>query len=232
MRSIALALLALALLGSWDARAGGAPRWLEDRLQAHLLERAPEGPVRISVPPLEGLELGDLAPESVEVSITSDAAEPFHGEVPLVISVRRGGEEIARAELTAEVASVAVGVVAARALERGTVLREGDMTLAPIEDPRERRSIVDAAGDAVGRRLRRRLDAGMPLRRAWLEDVPLVRRGEPVRLALVSGGLRIESTGVARQNGKAGEIVRVENTSSRREVIGRVGEDGVVHVAF
>lgn len=227
-----LAILALGVLGASNALAGDAPRWIEDRVQGFLLERAPDGAVRISVPPLEGLALEGVSPESVDVSITSSAAEPLHGAVPLVIAVRRDGEEIARAEVTAEVASVELGVVAARALERGALLGEDDLRLAPIEDPRERRSALDATSEAVGKRLRRRVDAGAPVRRAWVEEEPLVRRGEPVRLALVRGRLRIESTGVARQNGKAGEIVRVENPSSRREVLGRVGKDGVVHVAF
>jgi flagella basal body P-ring formation protein FlgA len=134
--------------------------------------------------------------------------------------------------VTAQVSEAALGVVAARGLARGDVLREEDVSLEPIANPLERRSVASAPEDAIGKRLRRNLDAGAPMRRAWLEEVPLVKRGEPVRLAVSRGQLRIESTGIARQDGKAGQIVRVENPTSHREVIGRVGEDGVIHVLF
>lgn len=223
------ALLALAVTG---ARAAESPRWLEDRVQAFLLARVADGPVRISVPPLDEFSLVDVAPDSVDVSIETDAAEPFTGPVPLTISIERDGKRLERHTVTAQVNDVALGVVAARALARGDVLREEDVTLAPIPNPRERRSVASALEEVIGKRVRRNLDAGAPLRRAWLQEVPLVKRGEPVRLTISRGQLRIESTGIARQDGKAGEIVRVENPNSHREVIGRVGEDGVVHVMF
>lgn len=222
-------LLALAVS---SARAGESPRWLEDRVQAFLLERVPEGPVRISVPPLDAFSLADVEPDSVDVSITTGAAEPFSGPVPLTISIERDGKQLERHQVTAQVSEAALGVVAARGLARGDVLREEDVSLAPIANPRERRSAATSPEDAIGKRLRRNLDAGTPLRRAWLEEVPLVKRGEPVRLSVSRGRLRIEATGIARQDGKAGQIVRVENPTSHREVIGRVGEDGVVHVLF
>ncbi len=223
------ALLALAVS---SARADEPPRWLEDRVQAFLLERVPEGPVRIAVPPLDEFSLDGVAPESVELSITTDAPEPLSGSVPLTIAITRDGHELERRVVTAEVMNAELGVVAARALSRGDVLREEHLTLAPIGNPLERRSAVAAIEDAIGKRVRRNLQSGTPLRAAWLEEVPLVKRGEPVRLSVSRGRLRIESTGIARQDGKAGQIVRVENPNSHREVLGRVGEDGVVHVVF
>jgi flagella basal body P-ring formation protein FlgA len=223
---------ALLALAASSARADEPPRWLEDRVQAFLLERVPEGPVRIAVPPLDAFSLDGVEPDSVEVSITTDAPEPLSGPVPLTIAIARDGHELERRVVTAEVTNAALGVVAARALSRGDVLREEHLTLAPIGNPLERRSAVVDIEDAIGKRMRRNLQSGTPLRASWLEEVPLVKRGEPVRLSVSRGRLRIESTGIARQDGKAGQIVRVENPNSHREVLGRVGEDGVVHVVF
>jgi len=214
------------------ARASESPRWLEDRVQAFLLERAPEGPVRIEVPPLDAFSLEGVDPAAVEVAISTDAKPPLAGAVPLRIAIRRAGRELERHEVTAQVEAAHLAVVAARALARGDVLAEADLTLAPVENPMERRSAVDAIEGAVGKRMRRNVEAGQPVRSAWLEEVPLVKRGEPVRITLLRGNLRIESTGIARQDGRAGDVVRLENPTSHREILGRVGPDGAVHVTF
>lgn len=232
-RALALLLAgALVALAVDAARAGESPRWLEDRVQAYLLERAPEGPISIEVPPLDEFTSAGEDPDGVEVAITTDAKPPLSGSVPLTIVLSRGGSELERRIVTAQVASAELGVVASRALSRGDVLTANHLTLAPIANPIDRRSGVSAIEDALGKRLRRNVESGAPVRNAWLEDVPLVKRGEPVRLAVLRGRLRIESTGIARQDGKVGQIVRVENPSSHREILGRVGEDGVVHVGF
>ena len=231
-RAAAFAIGALLALVVSSARAGEPPRWLSDRVQAFLLERVPEGPTRVELPPLDAFALDDLDPDAVEVSITTDAKEPLSGSIPLTIAITEDGQEIERHTVHAHVSDAALGVVAARALSRGEVLREEHLTLAPIANPRDRRSAVESPEEAIGKRLRRNLEGGAPLRRTWLEEVPLVKRGEPVRLTLTRGPLRIESTGIARQDGKAGQIVRVENPSSHHDVLGRVGEDGAVHVSF
>ncbi len=66
-------------------------------------------------------------------------------------------------------------------------------------------------------------DSGPPL---------LVERGSLVELVLERGALRVRAQGKAREAGHLGESIRVLNRDSRREVVGRVGEDGRVHVAF
>lgn len=221
--------LAAALASAED---GASPRWIEDRIQAFLLERMPAEPVRVAIPPLDDFALDGVDPSSVRVEIETDAKEPLHGRVPLTVSIVRGDDVLERRIVPVEIEDATLALVATRSLARGEVLRDGDVALRPVESAADRRAAVSDVESVAGKRLRRSVPSGTVLRAAWFEDVPLVKRGEPVRLSLVQGGLRIEATGLARQDGRAGEMVRVENQSSRREVLGRVGEDGVVHVTF
>jgi flagella basal body P-ring formation protein FlgA len=46
------------------------------------------------------------------------------------------------------------------------------------------------------------------------------------------GALRIEGSAIARDEARIGEMVRVQNPTSRRELVGRLGPDGAVHVSF
>ena len=79
---------------------------------------------------------------------------------------------------------------------------------------------------------RRSIPAGRTLRTDWFEAPAVIGRGDRVRLVLHAGGMRIEGIGQALSDGAVGEVVRVRNADSRREVHGRVAPDGAVHVVF
>jgi len=56
----------------------------------------------------------------------------------------------------------------------------------------------------------------------------LVRRGHPVELIYVRPGLRISALGVAQEDGALGDLVRVMNAESRRQLQGVVSGPGEV----
>ena len=58
----------------------------------------------------------------------------------------------------------------------------------------------------------------------------LVRTGEPVVIEVVSGAIRVEALGRARQSGKLGDVIRVENVDSRKTITARVVDKGVVRL--
>lgn len=221
-----------ALASAQDGGDVAASRWLEGRIQAFVLPRVVDGPVRISVPPLAGLLSTAIDPEIVDVELESEAAEPLHGEVPITVTLRRAGEVLERTVVTVAIEEASLGLVAARPIARGDTVSERDVELVPVEGNANRRHAVTAPEVVVGKQAKRNVAAGATLRANWFEEVPVVRRGEPVRIRFEQHGLRIDASGIARQDAREGEAVRVENSTSRREVIGRADADGVVHVAF
>jgi flagella basal body P-ring formation protein FlgA len=58
----------------------------------------------------------------------------------------------------------------------------------------------------------------------------LVKAGEPVVIEVVSGGIRVEALGRARQSGSLGDMIRVENVDSRKIIYARVVAAGVVRL--
>lgn len=219
--------------GESAAAAEPLPGWLQGRVEAFVVARLPDTPVHVSIPPAPRFVPAGLDEAEVAVEIATEAELPLRGEVPLEVVLRREGEPVARGVVTVVVRDLEAQVVAARELERGQRIGPDDVELRPGEPGRS--DARDAARDpqaAIGRVVKRRVPRGTPLRARWLEEAPLVERGAPVRLRFERAGLRIDARGVARDTGGAGDLVRVLNPSSRRDVVGRVGEDGVVHVAF
>ena len=53
-----------------------------------------------------------------------------------------------------------------------------------------------------------------------------------IKLTARVGSLRVTAKGEAQQDGRAGEKIRVRNVDSRKEIVGRVVERGLVEVEY
>ena len=60
------------------------------------------------------------------------------------------------------------------------------------------------------------------------EPAILVRRNEPVTIRIQRPGLTITAMGLALQEGRAGEPVKVRNADSSRVIVCKVNADGTV----
>jgi flagella basal body P-ring formation protein FlgA len=91
---------------------------------------------------------------------------------------------------------------------------------APLTDP----------GQAIGHTLRLGGRPGQVLRRTDLQLMAAVKRGEPVALVAGGGDFEVRMAGRALADAGTGEVVRVENLSSRRVLSGVVAAPGEVRV--
>lgn len=108
-------------------------------------------------------------------------------------------------------------VTLARSLPRGTVLTAGDVVLAPA-DARQPDEIFTDPAQVIGRRTKAALGEGKPLLLRQLEPVWLVAKGSHVLLAARAGGLSVSAPAEALEDGGMGDVIRVLNLSSQREV--------------
>jgi flagella basal body P-ring formation protein FlgA len=122
-------------------------------------------------------------------------------------------------------------VVAAKDLSRDRMVRRSDVKRKKIDvtgmdDP------CTTPSKLVGKRLKHSMRAGEPFEAGDVARPLLVEHGEPVTLRARKGGLLVTARGIAQNDGAKGEMIRVENTSSGREVFARVTGDGRVKVEF
>jgi flagella basal body P-ring formation protein FlgA len=224
---------ALLLLAPAARAASDPPAWLRARVEAWVLAHVPDEPVHVALPPFSADWVPpELDPTGVELHVQAPSEEPLRGRVPLTLTLEREGRTLARGEAEVVVQALVRQLVATRTLERGEIVAEGDLELQPLEEGARLRGRPLEPEALLGKRTRRRVPRGAVWREEWLESAPLVARGQPVRLRYESGSLRIEATGVSRDEGTSGDVVRVQNPASRRELRGRVAADGSVHVAF
>ncbi|PLL12073.1 flagella basal body P-ring formation protein FlgA [Tabrizicola sp. TH137] len=123
----------------------------------------------------------------------------------------------AMAEPTDDAGEGPMAVVLARSVARGAVLTAEDVTLAPV-GTRGPDGIFTDPAEVIGRRTKTALGLGKPVLLRQLEPVWMVARGNPVVLAASAGGLAVSAPAEALDDGALGDVIRVLNKSSGREV--------------
>lgn len=110
-----------------------------------------------------------------------------------------------------------MAVVLLRSVARGAVLMAEDVALAPA-GARSPDGIFTDPDEVIGRRTKTALGAGKPVLLRQLEPVWMVARGNPVVLVAMAGGLAVSAPAEALDDGAMGDVIRVLNKSSGREV--------------
>jgi flagella basal body P-ring formation protein FlgA len=151
---------------------------------------------------------------NVSVKVSCDSPRPWTIYVP------------ARIETFAEVA------VVARSLARGAVLTPEDVVLRRMSTSQGGFGLVFDSQQVIGNELRRRLDAGEPVRSSHIKAPQVVRRGDRVILEASTAGISVVTTGTALANGKVGEQIQVRNEKSARVVDAEIIGPGKARVAL
>ena len=121
-------------------------------------------------------------------------------------------------------------IVLTRSLKRHQVIEPSDVTLKMTAISGVDGFITDPV-EAVGLRVRRNLRQGKILAPALLEQIPLVKRGDKVRIEFRRGPVVITAAGLALGTAGALETVRVRNLSTRKELYGKVKNSRCVVVS-
>lgn len=123
-------------------------------------------------------------------------------------------------------------VVANRQLLSGAVLTAEDVSIQKQDIALAGGQYVKSIDDLFGKKLRASVRAGAPIRGDQLVNVPVVVNGQMVTIILERPGLRISVAGRAKSAGAVGDLIRVQNLSSNREIPARVIDSSTVEVGF
>ncbi|GAB3030284.1 flagellar basal body P-ring formation chaperone FlgA [Bowmanella dokdonensis] len=118
-------------------------------------------------------------------------------------------------------------VVTSVPLSPGTLLDRDQLEVVNLEINQLRGTTYTAIDELVGVRVKRRLRAGQPLVPSQL---CFVCKGDNVVINASVGGLQIQASGVAEQDGNLGDNIMVKNTSSNKNIDARVISSSEVSV--
>lgn len=202
-------------------------------LEAFVQERIEDEGAIVEWPELRAFDFDvSQATGEVRTVLSTGSAEPFRGRVAVAVELYVGELLVKRAVVSPYVKVLDRVVVSARPLARGRVIDEADLVLANRDRATSPGDAVRGIESLVGQRLKRSVAGDQLVREGDVEVVPRVERGDRVTLMLQHGPLLIQVMGRAQETGAVGDWIRVVNLDSKRELSGRLDQEGRVHVAF
>lgn len=123
-------------------------------------------------------------------------------------------------------------LVLARPVERQQVLGPSDLRLERQAVSKLTSGYFTDPKEVIGLSARRRLTAGQVLIPAHVETRPLIKRGQEVTLYVSRPGLMVRMKGIALEDGRLGDRIRVRNSSSKKVVEGYVESADSVRISI
>ncbi len=233
-RGFILTLMAAVVLGT--AAAGSAAtltgETLQAAVQAHVEKQSPWPKGRIRVEFVDAVPDVTVPSEKVTLRVKGRVHEDFIGQSSFTVCLREGTRLLREEHVRVRLWVLMDVVVSARSLSSGTVLGDGDVkVLQKWYDAVPQNRLADVR-EALGKKLTVSVNPHTEITKNVLRDCPVVRRNQPVRIVLENGSLYITASGVSQEDGALGEIVRVQNTASRRIIHARVRGNALVVVDF
>jgi flagella basal body P-ring formation protein FlgA len=146
------------------------------------------------------------------------------------VGVRVDGQDVQVVPVSFRVTRLVTVVVATQALEPNRRLSLADFRLEARPSTEVPPSALGAVTDASDLEAVRPIRAGEIVTQHHLRPRIVVKRGENVTLILEGRGFRVTTVGLAVEDARRGDAVRVLNPTSKREVIGRAEATGLVRV--
>lgn len=113
-------------------------------------------------------------------------------------------------------------------------VKKGDVLLPEHLERDEGKDLANSVAnlsDAVGKRLVRTLREGTPLKLSDIESMPLVEKGDAVKLVAIVGGITASTMGKTLESAALGEMIRVKNIDSGETLAGVLRSGKVVDVS-
>lgn len=120
--------------------------------------------------------------------------------------------------------------VAVRPMIRGSIVSAGDVQLTRMNGTSMSRDSLEQLVDIVGRSLTKDVGQGEMFKASSVVIPPVVNAGSRVTIVFRQNRLEVTATGTALENGGLGQDIRIRNDSSKKIVMGRVVEPGLVMV--
>lgn len=161
--------------------------------------------------------------------------KPVNGQIPgratLQLKVKDDRNEPARlVTVDADTSVFALAPVAAKPLPKGEVLQAQDVAVQRVRMESGKTYLPPRAKAAAGRQLTRELKKGDPILASDAVPTQAVKRGDTVQVTSSSAGWTLTGSGVAMGGGMPGEVIQVQDSSTKTKYDARITEPGVVEI--
>jgi flagellar basal body P-ring formation protein FlgA len=203
---------------------------LETVVRQALSRRLSQTTQRTSIRDIRGLNPIFVPLGPVEYEVTVPGRHMLLGSTPFTLSIQVAGKVAKQLHGTATIAVAQEVVSLVRPVAQGEIITADAVSRTQVQVTQPLRQVVTQPADVIGKHARRSLAGNAPLSTQDVTTVPVVHRGDMVRIVLESPLIKMSTPGEALEAGKPGDTIRVKNTSSNREVRAQVIDKQTVRI--
>jgi flagella basal body P-ring formation protein FlgA len=156
----------------------------------------------------------------------------FEGHVSLIVVVKINGVVKNKVKLSGWVDIFQPVVCASRDLKRGERINEDDLYLVKRNISHLSSKILTDMNKIIGLMAKHNVKKDSCLKEWMFEKFPIVDKGDIVTILAESGDLKVTAPGRVLMKGYEGELVKVENLMSKKEIYAKVVNGSMVAVDF
>lgn len=168
----------------------------------------------------------------VDIHVPSDTMNGRMGRRAYRMGVSVDQEFHRMVNVVAEIEAHMPVVMPVRFIKPHETIHAEDVLMRDYSLPTLMQDFLKSENTAIGKKATRLLPPNMPIQETFIAEPPVIHKGDRVIIKAHSGGLLVQTVGIAKGTGEPGKMIAVENQRSKREVMGRVLEAGVVEVTF
>jgi flagella basal body P-ring formation protein FlgA len=157
----------------------------------------------------------DLTGPPYEFKVRRRGGSPL-GLTPLEVGVVADGRIVQTVPMVVQASMLVTAVAARRAINQGATIRSADVNLVSLAVTRLDKLGFEDTAQVVGQRAKRFVPTGTLLEPDMLESVPLVRRGDYVKLTSAVGSVRVVTSARATADGLLGDVITVRAADNKR----------------
>ena len=158
--------------------------------------------------------------------------EDYLGRTILALHLFVDGEAVRKLWVHATISVMTDVVVAVRPLGKQQFIRMEDMAVERRDLATVGSNPITRPEEVLGNRTTRMIYPHTVIRTDMIAMPPLVKRGDIVKIVADAGTMTITATGLAKQQCRRGDVVRVMNTDAKRVILARITGPDAVKVDF
>lgn len=173
-----------------------------------------------------------LTAGKVALSVSAPKHTDWLGAIPFTVGVTVDGQRKAAFTVPVNIEVWSDVLITTKPLGRFEPIDRDDIQVKKMDLARVPSNVLINIDDILGKRANRNIAANCILRNDLVEMPPLIKRGDLIEVVAESSMLKISVKGMAKENGRQGDRIKVVNLRSKKTLYALVIDDQTVRVEF
>lgn len=164
------------------------------------------------------------------VSVSSSVSIPTKGYAGIPVEIRTQGKLVRTILCSVVIRRFEDVCVTTRMLEKNEVIQPIDIKVERMETTNFEDDVLTTPIAAMNTRAKRMINANSIMKNSMIEEIPSVNYNDNVVVIVKSNNLSIAASGIARQEGRIGEEIRIQRDGCREFISAKVVGNKTVQI--